>query len=203
MDSTHLRHKIERLKGKRETLLHLLQKNEEALVKIKDEEIASEQALEFLQKVAIETQSSLKYNIETPVTSALAAVLEEPYEFKIDFDIKRGRTDCKLLFSRDGNTVTPKDSSGGTALDVAAFALRIALWSIAVDKTRPVMILDECFKHVSEDLRAKTGAFVKKLSEAMGIQFILVSHDQKNLVSNADKVFHVKLKNRISTVTEV
>lgn len=203
MDVQKIRNTYERIKGKKESLETRLADKKKELKLLKQDETLAEEALEVLQKVALQTQGALKYNIETPVTNALAATLDVPYELQLDFDIKRGKTECSLKFRRDGHEISPKDSSGGTALDIASLALRVALWSMSVNKTAPIFILDEFDKHISSDLLYKTGALIKQLSDDLGIQFIIVTHDQENLARNADAVFKVSMKDLVSSAKEI
>lgn len=199
MDVNSLVEKYQKIVGRKEAIENSLRQKEDELSLILSHKTNAEYALEIIQKVALETQSSLKYNIEAPVTAALEAILDEPYEFKLNFDIKRNKTECALKFSRNGLEVTPKDASGGTALDIASIALRIALHSIAVNKTKPIFILDESTKHVSADKREAVSTLIKELSDKLGIQFIIVSHDEK-LTASADSVFRVTLRNGVSSI---
>jgi len=199
MDVNSLVEKYQKIVGRKEAVENSLRQKEDELSLILSHKTNAEYALEIIQKVALETQSSLKYNIEAPVTAALEAILDEPYEFKLNFDIKRNKTECALKFSRNGSEVTPKDASGGTALDIASLALRIALHSIAVNKTEPMFILDESTKHVSADKREAVSTLIKELSDKLGIQFIIVSHDEK-LTASADSVFRVALRNGVSSI---
>jgi DNA repair exonuclease SbcCD ATPase subunit len=162
----------------------------------------AEQALLILQKVSKQTQEQLEYRISELVTLALASVFNNPYEFRVIYETKRNKTEARLWFQRGDELVHPLDASGGGAVDVASFALRVALWSLATDKTDPVLILDEPFKHLSADLQAKAGQMVKEISTKLGIQIIMVSHIDQ-LVSEADRIFKTTLINGVTAVEEV
>jgi ABC-type sugar transport system ATPase subunit len=82
---------------------------------------------------------------------------------------------------------------------VAAFALRIASWSMQKPKSRNVIILDEPLKYLSENYQEKGSAMIKEISQRLGIQFIIVTHEQ-TLASYADKVFEVSIKKGVSQV---
>ena len=150
----------------------------------------SKEARILLQLVAKQTQSSLEYHISSLVTSALESVFDEPYEFKVRFTERRNKTECDLLFIKDGEEIgRPIESSGGGAIDVAALALRIAFWSL--NKNRPVLILDEPTKYVSVEYQEQVSQMLKMLSDKLGIQFIIITH-QKPMAEYADKVFTIK-----------
>ena len=170
----------------------------ELVVKLKQ----SEEALHILQHVSKETQSMLEYRISELVTLALASVFDNPYEFKIKYETKRNKTEASLWFVREGEYVHPLDAAGGGVVDVASFALRVTLWSIASPKTDNVIVLDEPFKMLSQDLQYKAGKMLKEISDKLGLQFIMVSHVE-DLIGEADRVFKVTQKKGISKVEVV
>ena len=194
--------KIEQRKGQ---LYSLQQRYNKALDKkdqLKDELKNIEHAQFVIQTVAQETQENLIYNIENVVTSALEAVLDNPYKFKVIFDIKRNKTECQLLFERDGRLINPLDSSGYGAADLASFALRIAAWSLTYPKKRSVFILDEPFKHLSTELHEKASMLIKELSKKLEIQFIIITHVNQ-ISEHSDKVFRVIKQGPYSNVVEI
>ena len=66
-----------------------------------------------------------------------------------------------------------------------------------------VLILDEPLKHLKgNDMPEKGAELIRSISEKLGIQVIMVSHDPA-LISEADKVFSVKIRNGISEVKEI
>ncbi len=158
-----------------------------------------EAAQVIIQQVSRETQEQLKFHIESIVSMALEAVFDEPYKFKVLFEIKRNQTEAVCKFERDGELIDPMTATGGGAVDVASFALRVTLWSLG--KTRSTIILDEPFRFVSQDLQPRAGALIKELSDKLGIQFIVVTHSQI-MVDAADKVLVARLKNGRSKVKE-
>ena len=160
----------------------------------------AESAQSILQAVAQETQKELEYRISELVSLALAAVFPDPYTLKLSFEMKRGRTEAEFLFERDGETVVPKYGSGGGVKDVAALALRLAVWSLRGGRTRPLMVLDEPFKNPSKGYRPKVAKLLKRLSKDLGIQIIMVTHDI-DLIEHADKVFHIRLVKGVSQLT--
>ena len=95
-----------------------------------------EKALEVVKAVGLKTQQQLQFHISDITSLALDAVFPNPYELVAEFVQRRNKTECDLFFSRDGNKVDPLSASGGGAVDVAAFALRVASWSMQ----RPLII---------------------------------------------------------------
>jgi len=150
--------------------------------------VDSEKAQIIMQKVAKETQESIKFHVEDLVTTAIESVFPETYKFLLEFEIKRNRTEINILLLKNGEKVSPMDSSGGGLIDVISFALRLSLWSLYKGKKQSIMILDEPFKFLSRDLQDKAGQMLKQLSSMLGIQVIMVTHIP-DLIRNADMVF--------------
>lgn len=161
-----------------------------------------EEAQAFLQKVAQSTQEKLKFQIEDVVNLALESVFPNEYEFKIEFNVSRGKTDAELVFQdkRTGQTIDPMEASGGGVVDLTAFALRLSAFALE-SGTDNVIILDEPFKFISRDLQERAGEILKTLSEKMKLQIIMVTHIPE-FIEVADRVFEVKKnENGISKIT--
>ncbi|MCH8068353.1 MAG: ATPase, partial [Candidatus Marinimicrobia bacterium] len=73
------------------------------------------------QQVAQNIQQQAHDQIAGVVTRCLQAVFDDSYEFHIDFERKRGRTEAQLYFSRNGNRLDPMSASGGGCVDLASF----------------------------------------------------------------------------------
>jgi len=195
-----IKSQVDRLKGKRDQLLDNLERTKAEGKRQEQRHEDSTKARAIVQKVAQATQKKLEYHVANIVTLAEAAVFPEPYEFGVEFVQRRNRTECDLFFIKGGERMDPVSSSGGGALDVASFALRCAFWSL--HKSRPVIILDEPFRFVSVDLQERCGTMLKRISERLGLQVIMISH-LPNIISGADKVFRVTQEGGVSAVEEV
>lgn len=189
----NIKNEIEQIRGQYNVLEKMKSDISSEMTLLQEDAVTIEEGRKIIQDVALATQKKLKMSVEPIVTSALDIVFkEEAYEFVVDFEIKRGKTECSLLFSRGGNTYDPISSCGFGAIDVASFALRLALWNISRPITNPIFFLDEPFKHVSEDLQESVMEMVRVLSERLGIQVVLVSHNKEtDVVEYSNKVFRV------------
>lgn len=159
-----------------------------------------EQAREIIRTVGLKTQQQLAFHISDITSLALEAVFNDPYELVVDFVQRRNKTECDLLFMRDGERMDPLSASGGGAVDVAAFALRIASWSMQHPKSRNVMILDEPMRFLSVDHQQKASIMIKEISQKLGIQFIIITHEP-TLAAWADKIFETKIKKGVTQIT--
>ena len=65
------------------------------------------------------------------------------------------------------------------------------LWSLG--KTRRLIVLDEPFRYLSTDLQPKAGEMLRKLSQRLKLQVIMVTHEEE-MMEIADRLFSVKLE---------
>jgi DNA repair exonuclease SbcCD ATPase subunit len=176
--------------GKRDTL----QSQKDAYVKKIDYLIQRQKTIELVQalvqKVAKETQEQLKFQIEDIVKTCIDTCFPDEYDFKVEFEIKRGKTECSLKFYKNGREIDIMEASGGGVVDMASFGLRLASWSLG--NTANTIIMDESFKFLSKDLQGRAGEIVKEISSKLGIQIIQNTHIPE-LVEQSDKVFRVNL----------
>lgn len=176
--------------GKRGTL----QSQKDAYVKKIDYLTQRQKTIELVQalvqKVAKETQEQLKFQIEDIVKTCIDTCFPDEYDFKVEFEIKRGKTECSLKFYKNGREIDIMEASGGGVVDLASFGLRLASWSLG--NTANTLVLDEPFKFLSKDLQGRAGEIVKEISSKLGIQIIQNTHIPE-LVEQSDKVFRVNL----------
>ena len=201
MNSKYLRTFLERKKGEKNRILQDIKQLEETATQLQRSLKRHEQAKDIVLFVSTKTQEHLQYHIGDITSLALDTIFKDPYTLELDFVERRNKTECDLYFSRDGERVEPKIASGGGAIDVAAFAMRVASWSLESPRTRNTIILDEPMKFVSISLRDKAAQMLKEVSTKLGIQFIIVTHDPV-LSSYADKVFNVVRRKLISKVSQ-
>lgn len=153
-----------------------------------------------IQAVAQKTQQNLEYHISYPVTDALRYVFPESINFISRIVIGRGKTECRLLFEEDGNEYKPLKGSGYGPVNIACIILRVCFWSL--NKNRPTLILDEPFRDLSPNYQQKTSELIKRISGKLGIQIIIVSH-QDDINIAADKTFLCEKIKGIARVKEI
>ena len=133
---------------------------------------------EIGQEAAEQIQQQVHRHISNIVNKCLQAIFDDPYEFKIRFVPKRGKTEAELLFIRDGRE---RKNVGGGVIDVVAFALRLSSLLLSNKEIAPVEILDQPFGNVSEEdgNLERVPDMLIMLAEEFGIQFIQVTHEEK------------------------
>lgn len=188
-----IRNQLERRKGRRDQIEISVTNLTEKISDTKLDLRRHEEAREILRTVGLETQKQLQYHISDITSLALEAVFVDPYELIAEFVQRRNKTECDLYFSRRGSRVDPLDASGGGAVDVASFALRIAAWSMQNPKRRNVIILDEPMKFLDTqtDRLERASMMLKEISTRLNLQFIIVTHED-TLTEHADRVFRVR-----------
>ena len=196
---TELKEALQIKKGVRQRIETELEAKETKLKQLQTDLFSYEKARAIMQLVAKETQEQLEYKISELVSLGLSAIFDNPYELVLNYEIKRGKTEADLLFKRGENVVKPMLASGGGAVDVAAFGLRVAIWSLKSPRTRNTIVLDEPFRFLSKQHQVKAGQLLSEISSKLGNQIIMVTHNQE-FISAADKVFNVKKENGISKV---
>jgi len=160
-------------------LLKQTVEREEAGVAIAEETLErSREAQDILQQLAQAVQQQAHRKISDVVSSCLSAVFDEPYEFAILFELKRGRTEAVIRFRRNFLDVDPLTSCGGGQVDVAAFALRAACLTLHRPKLRRLLVLDEPFRFVSAEFQPNVRTMLEELSKDLGIQIIMVTHNE-------------------------
>ena len=200
MDIQQLRNKLEQQKGQVSQIEKSVKELNLKLRKNKRSLRHHEQAREVIREVGLKTQQQLQYHISDITSLALEAVFNNPYELIAEFVQRRNKTECDLFFQRDGSKVDPLTASGVGAVDVAAFALRVASWSMLRPHTRNTVILDEPLKFLSNEYQEKASIMIKEISKKLGIQFIIITHEPI-LAGYADKVFETKIRKGVTRIS--
>lgn len=190
---------LERRKGQRDQLNTSIEELTASISQDKRFLHRCERALAIVKQVGLQTQKQLEYHLAEQVSLVMGAVFDDPYQLKVNFLEKRGKTEADLLFVRRGLEVSPMDSSGGGAIDIAALALRIAYWGMRQDKNiRPVLLLDEPFSRLKgTDANHRALAIIQRLSRDMGLQIIMVSDERvsrEDIIASSDRVLHTSQK---------
>jgi DNA repair exonuclease SbcCD ATPase subunit len=206
-DIQSLRHKYEYRKGIRDSIEQNIDQLQTTIKEHKRNAIRYEKALEITKHVGLQTQKQLEYRLAEQVSLAMEAIFDDPYQLKLNFQEKRGRTEVEILFTRRDLEFPPLGSAGGGTIDVASLALRIAYWSMRQDKQiRPLLLLDEPFSQLKgEDANRRALAIIKELSEKLNLQIIMISDERvpkEMIIENAHKVMVVEQKKGVSQVHE-
>jgi ABC-type molybdenum transport system ATPase subunit/photorepair protein PhrA len=140
----------------------------------------TQDAQEILQYLAQAVQQQAHQKISEVVSLCLSAVFgEDAYQFGIEFQRKRGKTEAVLKFKRGDLAADPLSATGGGVVDVAAFALRISCLMLHRPRLSRIVVLDEPFKFVSVQYREKVRTMLEELAVDLKIQIIQVTHSEE------------------------
>lgn len=196
-----LQEKLQQAKGARNQIAIELKDAKKTAADLYKEVRRSEKAQVNLQHVANSTQKMLEYHISEMVNLALAATFKNPYTLNVEFELSgKGQTLCNFTYTRNENTI--KQIKSGGVRDWTAVALRLSLWALARPKTRPLLVLDEPFKHLSVSYRPRVIEVLKELTGKLGLQLLIVVQDAEAM-EGADRLFMVTMKNNKSIVKEM
>jgi len=172
----------------------LLEKKEEKSIKIDALKVLVgdlTDAQEVMNLTGTLAQEEFEGFIESMVTEALQMVFGSGFAFEIETRVVRNQPETYLYVVEDGvKTPVKDDMVGGGLLDLISMVLRVVVWSIQKHRTRPVMILDEPGKNMDRKKINQLVAMIRKFHELLGLQFIIVTHDDK-IIEMADRAFLV------------
>ena len=169
----------------RESVLRERKRERKAVRSLRKEVADLTDAQAVIQTVAAEVQNVVHKEIASVVSKCLSTVFSDPYTFQIRFEKKRGKTEAKLIFERDGLEVDPLDAAGGGVVDVATFALRLACILRSLPPLRRIVFLDEPFRHLHPDLKPIALKLVKSLAKETKTQFLIITHISKKKLKKA------------------
>ena len=177
MDLTQARRRVTALQATRTLAVSKLTDERKTSLLAQLDVATAMEATRIVQEIAETIQREAHSRISQVVSRCLSAVFDEPYEFEIVFEQKRGRTEADLRFVRGGMVVDYRCIGGGV-VDVAAFALRLAALLLTKPALRRLLILDEPMRCVSKHYVPKMRELFLVLAEEMGVQFIIVTHNE-------------------------
>jgi ABC-type branched-subunit amino acid transport system ATPase component len=139
-------------------------------------------AFTLIQNVAEAIQHKTYQDLASIVTKCLKGVYKNPYKFCLKFEKKKGKTDAVFTFERDGMVIDPKKCGGMS--DVASLALRIAAILLTKPAKRRLIVKDEPFRCVARSNIKKIPKLLEILSQELGVQFIMATHEEELQIGN-------------------
>lgn len=177
MNLEQVRTKVNRLLSDYKHAVKQVKEERVLLYRADDAVTYTEEAQRIVQHVAQAVQQKAHKRIASVVTRCLETVFDDPYEFRIEFERKRGRTEASIVFLRNGHTIRDLQGAvGGGVVAVAAFALRLACMVLSRPAVRRLVVLDEPFSHVHSPVyRERVKNMLETLSTEMDVQFVMVT----------------------------
>ena len=141
-------------------------------------------AQQIAQQIAATVQQQAHTRIAAVVTRCLAAVFpDDPYQFQITFDRKRGKTEAVLQLVRDGMVLSdPLNEAGGGVVAVAAVALRIAAILLVRPPCRRLLVADEPLAMLHNPAAAaRFWDLLVRLAAETGMQILIATGAEEGL----------------------
>jgi DNA repair exonuclease SbcCD ATPase subunit len=179
MELDQIRKRLDRKLTVRRDARVVARSNADAAESRKTEASHLSHAQQVLAELAEGVQRQVHDRISALVTRCLRSVLDEELDFRVLFDRRAGKTTARLAFFDNGEEIDPLLGTAGGALDLAAFALRLACLLVGRPPRRRLIVLDEPFKFVSDrgDYRERARDLVEALSTELGFQLVIITHD--------------------------
>lgn len=154
-------------------------------------------AIELLQSLADEGQRKMLDLITKIASVGMSEVFSQDIKLVARIVEKRGAQglELKLLLNGEERSF---DQVGGGLIDVLSFVLQVAV--VKLVGAAPILFLDEPFKHVSKNYLARISQLVNSLSEMMGLQILIVTHETQ--LVTGDRIYRFALENGVTVVTD-
>ena len=163
---------------------------------------SSIEARDLVSEVGILAQKEIKGVIEELVTQALQAIFGKEYSFVLEDVINRNKPETNFFVCISGRKHSIRGELGGGVVDLIAFVLRIILWAISTPRSADILIFDEPMKFIDKEHLVLAGEMVKRLSETLKVQILIVSHEEQ-IISAADTSYFVEKVDGVSKVEKV
>jgi len=178
MNILEVRKRVNVLLGELNSTSRQHKEEEKSLEQAKKELEDIKEAQDIAQQVSQMIQQQAHQKIEGVVNECLKVVFGDTYKFKIDFQRKRGKTEADLLLLKDGYEIgNAMDADSGGVVDLCSFALRLSCIALSKPHLRRIILLDEPFRNLDMQNRAKVGMLLEQLSKDFKMQFIVVTHE--------------------------
>ena len=140
------------------------------------------------------------------LTEGLQAVFDDlDLSVRAEVEVKGGKVSVDLLTVQrqaDGTTTegSPTEAYGGSVATVQSVLLRIVVLSRR--GLRPLLLLDESLGAVAEHYVPRVGLFLSLLSDRMGLDVLVVSHNPV-LVEAANQAYRIRNQGGVASFSPI
>lgn len=142
---------------------------------------------EISQKAVIELLQKLS-------TSGLQTVFGKDYSLVIDVVQMKDRNEIQCFVQSGDQKHTIEDNHGGSLVSLVSFIFRIVMICLSQHNLRKTVIMDEPFKEIDKMKLEDVGEIIQDLQNMLGMQFIIVTHEEQ-LNATGSKNFVVRKDN--------
>ena len=199
--------------SERNTLLSILNEQEERLKEFENKKNNTKKAQIFLRQRAADTRLKALASIEEILTSAIQQIYGEDYKFTFELkEVNSKDDDFTGLFTIlpciektiDGKRVTRtiKGSNGGGLQEIISVLLRIAFGTY--NGYKGIYMFDEALAAVSKDaVMAKLLSFLKSYIKELDLQVLFITHNADKISQISDINYLVDKENGIANIRSV
>jgi DNA repair exonuclease SbcCD ATPase subunit len=190
MELETIRKKLSSTLMKHKLICNSIAVEKAAIAKGRQEESEILSAQSIVQTVAESVQQQAHTRIAKLVSKCLYAIYQEDaYEFVIEFDRKRGKTEANLTFVKNTHRIDPRECGG--QLDIASLALRLSCLMLSRPSKRRILFLDEPCRFVDKYRIENVRTLLLTLAKEMDFQIVLTTH---NVALQTGKVVEIETK---------
>lgn len=181
MDFEDYQCKVRQARARYDLACKTVKTQEEELDRLMQDLQDAEKARKIIQEVAQKVEEMAAERFSAIVTKCLECIFDNPYEFRFVFEKKRGKTEARPCFFKDGQEVT---KVGGSVKQVTAFALRLTDIVLSRPPKERLMCMDEPFLALDADNITRVAGMISQLSHELNVQFVLASHAKPLMIGN-------------------
>jgi DNA repair exonuclease SbcCD ATPase subunit len=189
-----LQNRLNQLLGQRDLMLEQRSQRAADLAAVNEYLNIADAVDEALDKLSEQLFGKIVVVLEQNLTLALADVLEQSIQLKVDRSYKRGAATLSFHVERDGHAEDIMKGQGGSVANVLSVGLRMfALKTLDPDVHRRFLVLDEQDCWLRPDLVPRLVKIVHEAGRELGFQVLMISHhDSSAFDQYADKIYEIK-----------
>lgn len=190
---------FERVRGHRDSLSLRHSKVQEEIINLREQQEMLRKVAELFRSLVDQEIGEAAKAVERLQTEGLKKIFyDQDLSLSTEVSIHRGKVSMGLVTSQrreDGSVVQGNSSQsfGASVSTIQSLLLRIIV--LIRRGLRPVLILDESLNNLNPDYSYNTGLFLKALCEKLGLDILMVTHDE-SLYDTANKKYRVRETSR-------
>lgn len=160
----------------------------------------------LLNSMGEDRQFQTQQRIEALVTRGLQTIFGEQLSFHIIQSVSGKSVTVNFVvrttLERDVIETPVMESRGGGVVATLGFLLRLVVMLLGKGvRSENILVLDETFAHVSAEYLPNVVDFIREVVDKTPIQILMVTH-QPEFAEGADKVYHFRIEDGKTVVTE-
>lgn len=205
-DLDSLRSEFSRTEAIRDTAIKRLSDGESRVIHLEGEVSILDKVADLFRLLIDQEVIDNAKTAQDLLTEGLQAVFDDlDLSVRSDVNVDRGKVSVDLItVQRDPDGTTTEglatDAYGGSVATVESVLLRLVV--LTRRGLRPLLLMDESLGAVAERYVPRVGRFLALLSERLGVDILVVSHNQV-LVEAAKHAYRIQKKDGCATFRKI